>query len=270
MIALFRDLGVLSRETWSQMKRAQLLLVASSLAYISILAIIPMLAVSFAIFRAFGGMERLYATAEPFILRNLAQGSSDQAIEILQKFVTNVRGRIVGVGGFVSLVLTTLSLLANIESAIHRVWDEPIRRGIFKRLGIYFLAITVGPLALSIAFGLAESGYFPIAKLLPGGAILYLIAVAVFFILYKVVPSSEVHAKWALIAAVLTAALWSLAGRAYGHYVLKVVRYDRIYGSLGAVPIFLLWVYILWVIILSGAALTAALQQRGDPLTHQR
>ena len=56
------------KDVWAQMKRAQLLLVASSLSYTTILSIIPMMAVSFAIFKAFGGMDKLYATIEPLML----------------------------------------------------------------------------------------------------------------------------------------------------------------------------------------------------------
>src|SRR5262249_4947449 len=90
----------------------------------------------------------------------------------------------------------------------------------------------------------------------------YLIGVAFFFFVFKFVPSTRVDWHFALVSAIVTSLLWNLARQAYAIYTSRVLTYSKIYGSLGAIPIFLLWIYILWVITLSGVALSAALQRR--------
>jgi membrane protein len=250
------------KDTWGQMKRAQLLLVASSLAYTTILSIIPMLAVSFAIFKAFGGMDKLYQTIEPFILQNLAEGSSTEVITALRKFVANAHASAIGITGFVGLIFTSMSMLNSIESAINRVWGAPTRRRIFQKLATYWLFITMGPLAASVAIGFASGSSLPLSSLVPDGTGMFLLTVLFFTAIFRWVPNTDVHWPYALVSGTLTAVLLGLARMGYGLYTHAFAGYNRIYGSLGAVPILLLWIYIVWAIILTGAAVSATLQQR--------
>src|SRR5690349_12768440 len=97
-------------DTGRHMKEAQLLLVASSLAYTTILSIIPALAVSFSIFQAFGGLEKVYGAIEPIIIQNLAEGTGEEAMQAIRKFIGNVHAGTVGVTGFIGLVFTTMSM----------------------------------------------------------------------------------------------------------------------------------------------------------------
>jgi membrane protein len=85
--------------------------------------------------------------------------------------------------------------------------------------------------------------------------------VGAFFFAYKFVPQTEVHWQPALISAGVTAVVWNLASLGYGLYTKRVLTYHTLYGSLAAVPIMLLWIYIMWLVILGGAALTAVLQR---------
>src|SRR4051794_41077077 len=98
---------IISRETWIQMKEAQLLMAASSLAYTTILSIIPVLAVSFAVFQAFGGLDKVYDVVEPLILSNLSEGTGDQVIDNIHTFIQNTHANVVGAGGFIALVFTS-------------------------------------------------------------------------------------------------------------------------------------------------------------------
>ena len=248
------------RETTRQVRRAQLPLVASSLSYTTILSMIPLLAVSFGIFQAFGGLDRIYGLIEPFILANLAEGVSDQVIKLLRQFISNAHASTIGVGGLLGLIITSMTALSSIERAINRVWDAPISRSWFQRISSYWLVITLGPIALAVALGLASVGRFPVANLLPSGTGIFAITVGFFFFVYKWVPHTPVYGKYALFSAVLCSVAFSLARTGYQAYFSQAVSYNKIYGSLAAVPILLLWIYIVWLIILSGAALTAALQ----------
>jgi membrane protein len=246
-----------------QIQEGQLFLVASSLAYITILSIIPLLAVSFAIFQAFGGLNKIYETLEPLILSNLAEGSSDEVIAKIREFIANAHGGALGLGGFIGLVFTSMSMLSNIEKAVNRLWGIPMKRTFFQRFTSYWLFITLGPLALAIGVGAATSSRdFPITRFLPSGTGLFLVTIVVFSAIYKYVPHIKVRWQSALLSGFAAAVLFNLAQIGYRLYTAKVLTYNKLYGSLGAIPILLIWIYIVWIIVLGGAAMTAFLQNR--------
>ena len=243
-------------DTWEQMAQAQLFTVASSLAYTTILSIIPLLAVSFAIFKAFGGMERVYGVVEPFILSNLAEGVSADVIDKLHGFIENAHTSTIGVGGLVGLVFTSMSMLMSAENAIHRIWQSPNRRSLFQRVASYWLFITLGPLGGAVAI--------PIAWYFPGDTGIFLVTVGFFYLIYKYVPQHRIRPRYALTSAIVAALLWDLARVGYTVYARMAISRSNIYGTLSAVPILLFWIYIAWLVILSGASLTAALQHAND------
>jgi membrane protein len=260
-----RSLGGFLRDVRRQMARAQLSLVASSLAFTTILSAVPLLAVSFAMFKALGGTPRLYETVEPFILENLAEGTSDGVIAMIHRFIDNANAGAIGVGGMIALFITSVSMLSSVEKAIGQVWGAKAQRPFLQRYASYCLLIAVGPIALAVALGAATSGGLPITRLLPSGWGEFVLEAFGLALVYKFVPSERVHFPSASFAGLLTALLLAAARAAFLVYVRRAISYGTIYGSLGALPIVLLWIYIAWVVVLSGAAVTAALQRRlGD------
>lgn len=253
-----------SLDVWKEFKDSQLLTVASSLAYTTVLSIIPLLAVSLAIFQKFGGLERLYLTLEPFLFSHLTQGAGETATTYIRKFITNIHAGTLGATGFLALLITSMSLLFSIDKAINRIWRTTDARTWFQRVSTYWLFITLGPLALAVALGFVTSHEYPIAKILPGKSGIALLSTSVFFLIFKYIPNRFVHWRPALITSSITAILWSLAAIGYGFYTKRLVSYDKIYGSLSAVPILLLWIYLTWLIILSGVVATSVLQRKYD------
>jgi membrane protein len=249
-------------DTYKLVRESEIPVAASSLAYTTILSVIPLIAVSFSIFKAFGGLDNLYATIEPFIFENLAEGSDEKTLNTIKSFIGNIHARSLGVGGLVGLLATSMSMLSSVEKSINKIWKTPMNRGIFQRVTIYWFFITLGPLALAVAIGAATSLDLPLSKILPSGTPFFFILVALFYGMYRYIPHRRVYWRAALISAFGTSLIWLLAKVAYGIYVRKIVTYDRIYGSLGAIPIFLVWVYLAWLVVLTGAAFSATLQSR--------
>jgi len=252
------------RDIVTVVREAQLPLAASSLAYVTVLSIVPLLAVSFSIFQAFGGIERLYEVIEPFIIENLAQGSSEQAMAAIRGFIGNIHANAIGVTGFIGLIITSMSLLSNVENAINRVWKAPQTRTLFHRFSSYWLFITLGPIAWAAMIGFATSRDLPLNQLMPSGTVSFMAEIGFFFLVYKYVPARFVAWRPALIAGLITAILWHLGRWGYVEYTKRVLTYKNIYGGLAAFPILLVWIYIVWLIILTGAAVTSALQKRVD------
>jgi hypothetical protein len=115
-----------------QMKTSNILLVASSLAYTTILSLIPLLALSFSIFQAFGGLEKIDEMIVPFILKNLTAGSSEEVVATLREFISKTHSSTIGIWGFVGLIVTSMMMVSSIDGAIHQVWQLPMNRKIFS------------------------------------------------------------------------------------------------------------------------------------------
>ena len=243
---------------------AQLATIASALAFKTLLSLVPLLAVSFATFKAFGGLDRLYDTIEPFILNTLAQGISDQVMKELQVFIDRVHAGAVGAGGLLALIWITMSMLSAAEKAINHVWQAEANRGFFQRVSSYWLFVTLGPLTASITLGFATSNNLPVSQFFPTGFGAFLGTVGVLFITYKWVPTARVSGRWALTAATLSALAFTAGKSLYGFYTREIMVLDRFYGGLAALPVLMLWIQILWIIILMGAAITVSLQRRYD------
>lgn len=246
--------------TLEKVKEAEILDSAGALAYTTILSVIPLIAVSFAIFKAFGGLDELYASIEGFVFENLAEGSDEKTLSTIRSFVGNIHAGTLGITGVVGIVLTSMLMMAGIEKTINKIWNTPLNRGIFHRMTLFGFLITIGPLALAVALGAATSLDIPLSKVFPTGTPFFFILVGIFYGLYRYIPHRRVYWRAALVSALSTAAVWTLAKILYGFYVRKFVTYDRIYGSLASIPIFLVWVYVGWLVILTGAAFSASLQ----------
>ena len=247
-------------DTAKKAREAEIPGAASSLDYTTILSVIPLIAVSFSIFKAYGGLDKLYGTIEPFIFENLAEGSDERTLEMIHKFVGNIHAGTLGVTGMIGLIFTSMSMLANVEKSVNKIWKIPMNRSWLQRITGYGFFITIGPVALAVAIGVATSLDVPLSKALPSGIPFFFILVGFFYGMYRYIPHRRVYWRAALVSAVGTSFAWVIAKAFYGIYVRKVVSYDRIYGSLGAIPIFLVWIYVAWLVILTGAAFSASLQ----------
>ena len=259
---LFEPIFEVFKKTTLIMKETQIPLVASSLAYTTMLSIVPLLAMSFAIFQLFGGLEKLYQMIEPFILSNLASDTGEQTIEVIRKAVGNIRAGALGSTGFIGLIVTCMSMLSRAEKSINMVWKTETQRPLFQRIASYWFFITLGPLAFSFVLALTTSKEMHWVKIFPEKGLTIVLTTAVFFMIYSWIPNCKVNWKSALISSLFTSLLLSLMRMGYSLYIKKVVTYHAVYGSLGAIPIFLIWIYLIWVLVLSGAALGAAIQKQ--------
>lgn len=264
------QLKSVGKDTLRQIQEAELTLTASSLAYTTLLSMIPLMAVSFSIFKAFGGLDKLYGMIEPFIFENLAEGSDEKTLDTIRSFIGNIHAGALGIGGFLGLIVTSMATLSSIERSINRVWKIQTRRALFHRVATYWFFITLGPLALALLVGGAtslgvSSASDGAAVAIPSGWLFVPILFGIFFGMYKWIPHRNVHVRPALVAAAATTLIWTVAKLIYSFYVTHVVKYAKVYGALGAIPILLIWIYVGWLVVLAGAALSAALQKRLEP-----
>ncbi|HET8538414.1 MAG TPA: YhjD/YihY/BrkB family envelope integrity protein [Anaeromyxobacter sp.] len=236
---------------------------AMALTYISLFALVPALVVAFSVVQAFTGMERISARVNEFLFENLAVGARATIEPYLTKFVQNAHLTSAGLVGGALLVWSAVSLFTNVDGAVNQIWAIRRRRSLKEQAVIYWVGLTLGPLLLaaSVMAGhtarewLAGSGVAFLAR--AASAILTCIAFAV---LYLIVPNTKVSVRAAALGGLVAGVAWELAKWGYTFAVARIFKYQAIYGSVAAIPIFLLWLYVSWAILLFGARLSYVVQ----------
>lgn len=248
--------------------REALTLRASALTYLTLLAVVPLLAVVYSIVDVFGGMKGIDDSLREFVAQNIAVGARQGVLDYIDTFVHNANASAVGGVGFFFLLASSLSLLWNMESAFNHIWGSQRARGLAVRGALYWCFLTVGPILLAISVTLTAKvagphGLGPHHSEWQHALLAVSSASATyagFFVLYRLLPTAKVQKRAALFGALIAGTAWELAKVGYAHLATHLVRFDAIYGSLSAIPIFLLWIYVSWIVLLAGCRLAYAQQ----------
>ena len=248
---------------------------ASSLAYYSILSVVPFLAVVFGIAKGFG-LET--------ILEEMLRGEfkeQEQVIQYLIQFgytlLEQTQGGLVAGIGVIVLLYTILNLFSTIESSLNYMWGLQSGRTLMRKVTDYLALILVCPIFFATASSLtlfittqvetvdtyaAWLGQFrPLLQktllLLP-----YIVSSALFTFLYIFMPNVKVKFNSALIAGILTAIAYQILQAGYISVQIVVSKTNAIYGSFAALPLFLVWLYLSWMIFLIGAEIVVIHQEK--------
>jgi membrane protein len=236
---------------------------AMALTYISLFALVPALVVAFSVVQAFTGMERISARLGEFLFENLAVGARETLAPHLQRFVQNTHVTSAGLVGGALLVWSAVSLFSNVDRAVNGIWGIRRRRGIAQQATIYWVGLTLGPLLLAASVMLGHTTREFLSG--TGGGFLAhagsgLLTCAFFGVLYVIVPNTKVSLRAASLGGLAAGVAWEVAKWGYTFAVARIFRYHAIYGSVAAIPIFLLWLYVSWAILLFGARLSYVVQ----------
>jgi membrane protein len=236
---------------------------AMALTYISLFALVPALVVAFSVVQAFTGMERTSARVNEFLFENLAVGARTTLEPYLQRFVENAHLASAGLVGGAFLVWSAVSLFSNVDRAVNDIWGVKRRRRMASQAVIYWVGLTLGPLLLAASVMVGHST----RTFLAGTGLRFLSVVAgalltcsFFAVLYVIVPNTKVRLGAAAAGGLAAGVAWEIAKWGYTFAVAKFFRYHAIYGSVAAVPIFLLWLFLSWAILLFGARLAFVVQ----------
>lgn len=239
----------------------------ASLTYTTLLALVPLMTVSLAVFSAFPVSERVAEQVQDFVFANFIPASGEVLQEYLQQF-SRKASQLTG-AGFAFLIVVALMLMANIDRAFNTIWRVKSKRSPLSLFIVYWSVLSLGPLLIGVSMAVtsylvsiplfsAAADTFGIGRRLLGLAPLLASAVA-FTLLYAVVPNRRVPIRHAVAGGALAAVLFELAKRGFAFYLTSFPTYEAIYGALVAVPIFLIWVYLSWLVTLLGAEFTCCL-----------
>ncbi len=240
---------------------------ASSLAYTTLLSIVPLITVMFGLFGSISVLSDFSEAIQDFVFSNF-----------VPEFGWTIQGYLLGfsdkaskltITGSMVLVLIAIMLMATIDNAFNRIWIVKNKRSPIARLLVYWAVLTMGPLL--IGFGLASTSYLlslPVvadvdttwnlkSRLLSW--LPFLTTSIAFSLLYILIPNCHVSKKHAVAGGFICAVLFELAKYGFGIYVREMPSYENIYGAVAIIPLFLIWIYVSWMIVLFGAHITFCL-----------
>lgn len=246
---------------------------AGYLTYSTLLAIVPIMAVLFAVARGFGYNKYIEEWFRDLL------SSQPQAADIIVGFVNSYlvhtkSGVFLGIG-LIVMLWTVIMLVYNIEQAFNNIWQVKKPRSLFRTITDYMGMFLLAPVIIAVSSGLSifmatVAGETDRIALL-GPAMRCLIAVmpyvfmsAVFVALYVFMPNTKVKFRCALFPGILAGVAMQGLQLFYIHSQIWVSSYNAIYGSFAALPLFMLWVQISWIICLFGAELCYASQNFED------
>jgi membrane protein len=237
---------------------------AASLTYATLLSLVPLLAVTFSVLKAFGVQQLI----EPFLTQALAPLGPDR-VEITRRligFVDNTRVDVLGAVGVAGLFYSVIYLVSTVEEALNQIWRTQPSRTWTRRYGEYMGLLLVGPVLIFAAFAVIASAqsYWLVQRLVDTTvfglrfALLtrflpFLFLWAAFAFVYKFMPSTHVPLSSSLIGAAVAALLWQLLSIVFTAFIVNSVSYAAIYSGFAILVVFLVWLYAAWLVILIGA-----------------
>ena len=254
-------------------KEDKLGLRASALTYFSMMSVVPVVAMGFGIAKGFGFDKYL----ENQLVQNFSgqQEVLDWIIKFAHSFLENTKGGIIAGIGIAILIWAVMKVLGNIESSFNAIWQIRTPRVWFRKFSDYLSMMLIAPILLILSTSanvfistqltriMAEVdilGYispiiFFLIKLIP-----YVLFWLVLTIIYMVMPNTKVNFQSAFVAGIIGGTMFVFLQWVYIHFQVGVSRYNAIYGSFAALPLFLIWLQTSWLIILFGAEISFAVQ----------
>lgn len=243
-----------------------------ALSYFCALALVPLMAIIFAVTNGLGLVDKISV-----LLYRIIPNNPEMINVVFEKASNIIDIAKSGPVGFASAFMffwTVVWMMFQIERVFNNVWGiQKVPRKIYKRFSFYFLTILLLPFVLVIfGFGIVSySNIFTLVGLdkiselrflvkLLGWLTFYVVTVFTLSAMYKFIPAAEVKYSCALIAAIISGAIFMVFQYIYLQTQTFVTRLNGVYGAIAAIPLFLIWLNYSWQIIIYGAQLSFGLQ----------
>jgi membrane protein len=257
----------LARFAAERSKEDRIAQVAGSLTFTTMLAIVPLATVAFALFTAFPLFATFQASLQTFLAQHLMPDQiNNQIFRYLNQFAAKAKG--LTTAGMIVLFVTSVMTMMTVESAFNLIWRVRKHRPFAQRVLVYWAIITLGPLLIGVSLSITSHIFTrptpfahelsPLIEWALSGAALPFTGF-VFTMLYVYLPNCTVQWRDGAVGGILAAVAFELAKRGFGYYVRHIPTYTAVYGAFATVPMFLLWVYLSWFITLAGATVVSAL-----------
>jgi membrane protein len=250
---------------------------AAALSFTTLLALVPMVALAFALISQFSFASGLSIALEKFLLATLLP---DKAGALIGKYLSQFAHRSdqVTLIGMAALAFTALMQMLTIERAFNAIWRIGQHRPFVRRITMHTVALLLGPIVFGAALlvltfivttslGLLDEPVWVKASINKG--VSFIFAAVLFAILYWRVPNTEVPPFHALFGGLVAAAGFTALQKLFALYIVKLPTFTIMYGAFSIIPVFLIWIYASWSVILGGALLVAEMSHSPKPMARR-
>ena len=250
---------------------------AASLTYYSLLSVVPLVAMAFAIAKGFG-----FESALEEELTSLMTGHDEVVEQIMvfaNRMLDNTQGGVLAGVGIVVLLWSVMQLLISIENSFNEIWQVAKARSWVRKFTEYFSIMLLAPIMIILSSSITVLVTSEVQNLISevdflssiGSLVMfsfklipYVLIWLLFTFIYMVMPNTKVSFKSAFIAGVIAGTAFQAVQWGYIHFQVGVSKYNAIYGSFAALPLFLIWLNISWLLTLIGAEVAYANQFVGE------
>jgi membrane protein len=245
---------------------------AGSLSFVTLLGLVPLATVAFAFVAQFPVFQDFLKVLETFLLRHLLPSSASAIVHeyvvVLAEGAANVIGP-----SIIFVAVTGVLMVDTIESEINEIWEIRVKRPIGRRILVYLVGITAGPVMIGAAISLfrwtltevvSAVALQPVFTDTVWRFVPTTLVVIGLVLLYRVAPARRVHWRYAVASGLLAGIALEATKRIFTWYLTNFPSYELLYGALAAFPALLFWIFLCWLIVLAGAAVSATLAEAGD------
>ncbi len=233
--------------------------VAAQLTVTSLLALVPLTTVVFALLASIPNFQNMAVQLQELMFEYFVPSTGESVQNYLFEFVGKAKS-MSGVG-FLMLMVTALMMMRTIDISFNNIWQINQKKSVLRTFLVYWAILTLGPILLGTS--LIITSYLkslplfsevvqPNSQWMTLGLPMLMEAIA-FALMFFVIPNRKILFKHALISAFVTTILFEFAKTGFGIFVESFSTYQVIFGALATIPLFLIWVYLSWSIILFGA-----------------
>jgi membrane protein len=244
---------------WKNFIHDRIFLGAGSLAFQTLLSIVPILAVILSILNVFVVFAPFKRSIEDFLVQNFMPGAGS----VLNNYLTDFIGKTssVPILGGVFLFIIALFLISTVDHTLNEIWEVHAPRKALQGFTLYWTVLTLGPVLIGTSLAASSYVWYTVFT---EGALLelktrllsffpFINSVFAFFLLYMLVPNRRVRFVHAFSGALLAAVLFELSKRWFTFYITHIATFEHIYGALSVIPMLFFWIYLGWIVVLTGA-----------------
>ena len=252
---------------------------ASSLTFYTLLSIVPVVAMLFGVAKGFGFEKILENKLRELVVKLPGQEEVlNKVIEYAQSLLETTKGGVIAGVGLVLLFWSVVKVLSHIEASLNDIWEIREPRTWGRKFSDYLAVMLISPMLILVSssatvfittqitqlttkiklLGMISPLIFLSFKLIP-----YLLIWILFTIIYVLMPNTKVNLKAGLVAGIIAGTIFQIVQWGYISFQIGTAKYNAIYGSFAALPLFLMWVQISWWVVLFGAELSFAHQNVG-------
>ncbi len=242
---------------------------AAGMAYITLIALVPALMLVFGVLHATGLLDEANKQAVQELIFGTFLGDIPQVKDIIWPGLMKVDLATLGLVGTAGLLVVVARLYLMVEKAYCDIFGVTVERGLTSRLLNFYFTLTAVPIALILATVMVTRVASGLGVGWMSTLLSYGLPVLVIFTALKLFPTVRVGWRASLVGTAVTAVLLYLGGRLFPLYITLFATDDPlrvIYGSVGLIPVFLLWLYLLWIFVLLGVEVAYVVQNYGSLL----